>query len=262
MKSVSSYYHQVCKQKYQPLGFLRSKSIYARIKGDVIQAFSLKRSQQVPTCTVEFGIFPLCLPQPFFLQAGGYELDQFVVEQYFRYGGWRFDPNSEESMKECVESMSGAMDLYLLPFFEKCSDCKSALSECIKLEELFEQNRLSVLQLRGTSDCAMPWEERSLFDGRKYYMALKSHNLSYAQRYLEHKVDYHDRSLKEFHAPNAPKQPESVIEKFAAARDSYAELLERLDSGDFAYFDDLLNSNEIQTREFLAVNYPKIQSNS
>lgn len=260
MRSISRYYNQVCKTKYQPLGFSKDKKTFARISGDVIQAFTFKRSQYVPTCNVEFGIFPLCLPQPFFLQAGGYELDAFIVEQQLRYSGWSFDPDSDESMKECIESMSEAMDMYLLPLFDKCSDCKSALPELIKLEELFDRNRQRVLQLRGDSDSAVPWQERSLFDSRKYYMALKSHKYPYARRFLKNQVNYYDSRLKEFDATDAPKQPESVTERFAARRDSYAELLGRLDSGDFAYFEDLLNSNEIQTRKFIAVKYPKIQS--
>lgn len=261
MKSISRFYNQICKQKYQPLGFFGNKSTFARIRGDVIQAFSLKCSQYAPICTVDFGIFPLCLPQPFFLQAGGYELDAFIVEQSFTHSGWAFDPDSNERMKECIRFMSEAMDQYLLPFFDKCSDCKSALPELIKLEELFEQNRQSVLQLMGMSDRAMSWQERSLFDYRKYYMALKSHDYAYARHYLVYKLDFHEKRLKELMLPGAPRQPESVIERFSATRDSYAELLERLDSGDYAYFEDLLNSNEIQTRKFITGKYPKIQSN-
>lgn len=261
MKTISRCFNHICTQKYQSLGFSRSKSTFARINGDMLQAFTLKYSRSVPICSVDFGIFPLCLPQPIFLDAGGYALDEFIVELHERSSGWTFDASSEESMMNCIESITKAIDLYLLPFFETCSDCKSALPELIKLEELFDRNRQKTLYLRGDSDCAVPWQERSLFDSRKYFMALKSHNLSYAKRYLQHQVNFCERELKSFNNVNSPRQPDIVRERFSAKLALYSEQLEWLDSEDFGYFDDLLNSNEDQMKQFLAAQYPKIRSN-
>jgi len=260
MKTISKYYNCVCTQKYKPLGFSRSKSTFVRTSGDVLQAFTLKCSRDVPTCSVEFGIFPLCLPQPIFLDAGGYELDEFIVELHTESSGWRFDPSSDESMMNCIESISEAIDLHLLPFFEACSDCKAALPELVKLEELFDLNRQKALRLMGDVDSAAPWQERSLFDYRKYYMALKARNLSYAQQYLNHQVNFCKTSLKSFDEPNSPRQPDVVRQRFLAKLASCSEHLERLDSGDFSYFDNLLKSNENQMLKYLEDKYPKIRS--
>ncbi len=260
MKTMARYYNHVCTQKYQSLGFSRTKSIFARTSGDVLQAFSLKRSQYAPTCSVEFGIFPLCLPQPIFLDAGGYELDKFIVELHAKSSGWTFDSSSDESMMNCIESISEAIDLYLLPFFESCSDCKSALPELVKLEELFEINRQKALHLIDEVDSAVPWQERSLFDYRKYYMALKARNLSYAQQYLNHQVNFYTTTLKSFDKPNSVRQPDVVRRRFLAKLAFYSEHLERLNSGDFSYFDDLLKSNENQMLKYLADKYPQICS--
>lgn len=258
MKTISRYYNHVCTQKYQSLGFSKNKSTFVRISGDVLQAFTLKFSRYVPTCSVEFGIFPLCLPQPVFLFAGGYELDEFIVEPHEKSFGWSFDSNSDESVMNCVESISEAIDLYLLPFFVTCSDCKSALPELVKLEELFELNRQKRLHLIGGIDSAVPWQERSLFDYRKYYMALKAHNLTYAQQYLNHQVNFHKATLKSFDKPDSPRQPDVVRQRFLAKLALYSEHLERLDSGDFSYFDNLLKSNENQMLKYLADKYPKL----
>lgn len=260
MKTISRYYNHLCTKKYQLLGFSKSKSTFVRRRGDVLHAFTLKYSRGIPTCSVEFGVFPLCLPQPIFLDAGGYELDEFVVERHVESSGWTFDPNSDASMVNCVESISEAIDLYLLPFFEVCSDCKSGLTELVKLEEMFDCNRKKALYLMGVSDRAVPWQERSLFDPRKFFMALKSHNLCYSKRYLQHQVDFCETKLRQFDAPNSPRQPDGVRQRFSDKLALHLEYLAWLESGDFSYFDDLLKSNEKQMIEYLADKYPQICS--
>lgn len=258
MKTISRYYNHICTQKYHSLNFSRRKTTFVRISEDVVQSFTLKFIQNAPTCSVEFGIFPLCLPQPVFLEAGGYALEEFIVNLHDVGSGWEFNSSSDESMMSCVESISNTIDLYLLPFFEACSNCKSALPELIKLEELFDRNRQKRLQLSGDYDSAVPWQERSLFDSRKYFMALKSHNVSYAYQYLNNQVNFYKTRLKSFDNPNSSKQPGVVRERFSTKLAVYSEQLELLDSGSFDYFDDLLNTNEDQMREFLATKYPKI----
>ena len=258
MKTLSKFFNRVCTQKYKVFGFVRCSSFYARIKGDIIQTFYLKHSQYVPSCTVTFGIIPLCLPQPHFLSAGAYELDKFVVELHKYSSLWTFDPDSDESMEKCIKSLTNAIDMYLIPFFDRCYDCKSALEELIKLEELFEENRQKILQLIGGSDMAAPWYERSLFDYKKYYMALKSHNLIYAHQYLIHQINSHKRRLEEFDNPNFPEQPDCVRERCLAGLKQNMEQLDWIESGDFGKFDDMLNNNEKQMYEFLSIKHSKI----
>ena len=260
MKTISRHYIHNCSQKYQALGFFRSKLTFARISEDVVQAFDLKCSRFASTCSVEFGIFPLCLPQPIFLDAGGYALDEYIIEQHEDSSGWAFDPCSDESMRNCIESLSNAIDLYILPLFETCRNCKSALPELIKLEELFDRNRQVRLQIRGDSDLAVPWQERSLFDYRKYFMALKSRNLSYAYQHINHQINFYKTRLAAFDSPTSPKQPVSVRERFLTKLATYSEQLEWLDSGDFGCFDDLLKSNENKMLKYLADKYPYICS--
>lgn len=258
MSSISKAYIRSCMPKYSPLGFTRNKLTCARIQGEVIQAFTFRQLQYPRVCTVEFGIFPLCLPVPVYLEAGGYELDRFDVERRASSSGWRCDPQSDESIADCVASISQAIDRYLLPLFEECHDCKSSLAGLIRLEELFESNRLKSLHIMGASDCAAPWQDRCWFDARKYYMALKAHDYSYAQEYLSYQVAFCKRKLDSFQKANSPEQPERVKKRFAEKLVKLEECLERMESGDAAYFDELIRQNECKMLEYLAVKYPKI----
>lgn len=261
MKSVLRCYNHICNQKYRSHGFAKSKQTFARIRGDILHAFTLKASPNEPICTVDFGIFPLCMPEPLFIEAGGYVLDAFQVEQHTINSGWKYDPNSYESVVDCIDAISQALDQYLLPFFDACSDCGSALREVLKLEEEFDRNRQKVLSIRNDSDFATPWQERTLFDSRKYYMALKSHNISYAQHYLYYQIDFCEKKLDSFNSSNSPKQPEIVKKRFSSKLSLHKEHLARLETGDDVYFDELLQMNEVQTREFISTRYPQIRTN-
>ena len=254
MTTIQKQFNQVCSKKYVPLGFLRKKGTFVRLRGDVLQSFSLKHFKDLPYCSVDFGVTPLCLPQPFFLNAGAYRLNQFNIP----ISEWPYDAKSAESIIQCVESMSEAIDLHMLPFFEMCCDCRSALPELIKLEELFDRNRIETLRLLGGYDSAAPLEERSLCDYRKYYMALKANDFSYARQYLEFQVDLHKKSLKEFDDPSYPQQPQGVIERFLHALRMHSSHLEHLNAGDLQFFSGMLAANEQETCRFLSTNYPKI----
>ena len=230
------------------------------MRGDLLQAFSLKRYQNMPICSVEFGIFPLCLPQPVYLDVGGYMLDEFLADEPEADKGWIFDSDSDKSMEKCVESIANAIDRHLIPLFEVGRDCETALSELIKLEELRERNRQIRLQQEGIADCAAPWQERSLFDYRKYYMALKARDMAYARRYFNFRIKSNESRLRSFEEPDSPMQPDIVKERHRAQLVLFKKALERIDSGDFLYFDDLLRSNEEQMLKFLADKYPKVYS--
>ena len=248
MKKISKYFNHICTQKYSSLGFSKNKSAFIRMRGDILQTFALKCSHMAPTCSVTFGILPLCSPQPVYFDEGQYALNNFIIEVY---DGWIFDSDSYESVMKCVESILQAIDLYLMPLFERCYDCKTSLPELIKLDELFDRNRQTILRLKGDSDLADPWHERSLFDSRKYYMSLKAHDWSYARKYLNFKVDFYKKRIKSFDSPDSPKQPKSVIERFLAGLSLHLKLLESLESEDFAPFDEMIRLNEIQMYKLL-----------
>lgn len=239
MNSIARLYLQLCAEKYVPQGFYKNGQTCARICNDVLQTFTLKTFRSGSMCTVEFGIIPLCEYIPC-LSIGGYELDGFFISSLAQPGLWTFDAKLDASIASCASSIVQAIDDYLIPLFGKCVNCQTALPELIKLEELFDQNRQKTLRLTGETDCAPPWQELSLHDSRKYYMALKAQDYEYARKYLDFQLTHRDNGLR------------------LQNKEQYAQQLEKLISGDFDYFDQMLQANESQTLELLRAKYPKL----
>lgn len=258
MRPISKYYVSACKCKYECKGFTKSKLTFARMSGDIIQAFTLTHSERAPICSVNFGVFPLCMPTPVFLDAGRYELDMFAIDHHLMGTGWLYDVASSASIQNCVEGITQTIDQHLLPFFDACYDCRSALLESIKLEDLFERNRKIMLHQIHETDCALPWSEREFHDSRKYYMALKAKDLSYAINYLNYQIDFCKRKLKFFNGKGAPKQPDIVVKRFEEKLALYTEQLEKVELSDSDYIHTLLHRNEQQMLEYIASKYPKI----
>ncbi len=261
MKSLSSVFNKNYTKKYQSYGFCRKKSTYARIKGDTIQAFTLRYFYITRSYSVEFGIWPLCLPQPVFLDGGIYNLYQFVDDPYNNAKGWVYEKDSEESIEQCAESISRVIDEYLLPFFDTCHDCQTALPQLIKLEKQFEIIRLNRLKAKGIKNCAKPWQWGSLWDGKKYYMALKSDNWPYVKRYLDCQIEHHKKTIASFDDPNATKQPEIVKQRFSEGLIELVERMDHLQGKDYGYFKTSLQTNETKMCEYLADQYPKLLLN-
>lgn len=263
MASISREYDTISKRKYLPVGFIKEKQTFARIKGDVLQVFTLKKHGHKPTVTVEFGILPLCMPLSFaslpihfsILSMGNYSLDQFFVGSPALHGGWVFNPLSKDSIQDCLYSVTQAIDNHLIPLFDKCTNCSTSLTELVKQEEKFDRNRREILLLRGEADCAKSWKERSLFDYKKYFMALKAGNYTYAQVFLNHQVNFYEKAL---HECIISQESKTVIEKHTMKYRSYSEQLKMLNSGDRDYFYNLIQSNEDAMWKLLKQNYPKL----
>ena len=255
MKTLSRIFNKRCADEFGATGFLKVKGSFVRLSNDVLHVFLLKHFRNVPSCTVEFSIIPLCGGVPIFLEAGKYILSDFYPE---RLHDWRYDPNSNESIELCVESLVHAINEKLIPQFTNCADSASALLSLIKLDELFDNNRKKSLELMGSIDRASPWQERSMFDSRKFYLALKSCNYVYAELYLRFHVSYHQFELERMEKPESTKQPESVIREIKEDLDLCLELLKRLTSGDYVFFDNLLLQNEAQAKLWLFDRYPAI----
>ena len=255
MKTLSGIFSKRCADEYRAIGFSRVKGSFVRLSNDVLHAFSLKRYRYAPACTVEFSIIPLCGGIPVSLDAGYYELSSFNTGLQ---DDWEYDSKSIDSIVLCVETLIQTMNRTLIPLFAECGDCKSALPALIKLEELFESNRLKCLELRGWQDHAQPWQERSMFDSRKFYMALKACDYVYAEKYLRFQIEYCQRTLELMEKPDSTKQPEIVKKRMSENLNVCSEFLGRLTSGDYSFFDDLLLQNEAKTKEWLLDRYPTI----
>ena len=253
MKSLSSQFNEDCAKKYQSLGFRRSKKTFIRIRGETIQTFSLQYSRIGRAYSVHFGLYPLCLPQPVYFDEGEYELyraldpcDNFTA---WEHSGWEVKSKSDTDMLECIESIIKAIDLYLIPFFDRCIDCKTSLTDLLALEKTFDYNRRKYLQLKGITDCAKPWQYRSMLDSKKLYMALKTSNWSYARQYFTNWIDCYKGGSKQFDKSRSTEHTRLT---------ELLECLQKLEGKDYGYFHTIVKCNEIEMRKFLTTQYPKL----
>ena len=92
MKSFKSIYNHICCSKYETQGFFRYKDkfydTFMRIKGDVLQGFSLIKSRGIPEYDVEFAVCPLCMPNALFC-CGNYRLGNLIIENLIEGWDWR-----------------------------------------------------------------------------------------------------------------------------------------------------------------------------
>ena len=184
---------------------------------------------------------------------------------YKSYWGWTFAERTDEDIKKCINEISHNMDLYMIPFFERCVDCRSSLEETIKLEKDKNRARVEWLILSGRcthSDLLEEqlFEKRQFYCPRRYYMALKSENWDYMRKYYNVWIDNHKKLLADQSDPNViTKQPEWVIKRVSDKLALHMEQLKHLDEGDFAYFVRMRESNEKQLREYLLEKYPEFE---
>ena len=178
---VLKAYFDMCKEKIVPLGFRRINQTHARIVNDVLQTLRFQRFTNGYTCTVEFGILPLC-EVPWHPDITIYNLKQTEEwESYEDYIGWLYDRHSPDSVNACVQEIAGFMDRQLLPLFEKADCCETALPALKELDVLLHDVRQSHFEKRGEKDEArVDWRFTSLFSTEKYFMALKSGKYEYA----------------------------------------------------------------------------------
>ena len=97
-----------------------------------------------------------------------------------------------------------------------------------------------------------------MIDSNKFYIALKSYNYDYADKYLRFHISYCQNELELTKRPESTKQPEIVKIRISENLDVCSDFLKRLMSGDYAFFDNLLLQNEAQIKEWLLDRYPSI----
>lgn len=246
MRSVVCAFNKSAAKKYKDIGFVRTKLGFARRCNEVLQVFSCVPKHAGSTCTIRFDILPLSIG---ISEIGEGLYDLFVLDpEYLKWAdGWKYNPLSLSSVNACVEQMIQAIDNFLIPLFQKCNSCKTALSELLVIEELFDARRREALSLHNQSDHALPWYEHSLFDPKKYYMALKANDRDYALSFLTMYIRFYRVKLKEFASSTNTRQPPIVIERYHSMLEKYTEHNQRLLANDSEYFEALLAENEAQS---------------
>ncbi len=225
-----------------PSRFKRCGNTFAREIGGVLQSFTLKCYRGGGMCTIEFGVSPLCAGIDS-IDIGTYNLSHFE-----KYDDWTYD-KTVESMEQCVDRIFHYINQYLLPFFERSESVEDAWHALIGLERLFCENRKQYLAKQHICDRAGHNAETSAFlDSTKYYMALRRKDYSTAlicrKAVLRQNVD----ALKA--VQSYPWFPEKEIAKREGKIAQIKKEIELLERGDTAYFERIIEENEI-----ISINY-------
>lgn len=251
MNYFNSQYQAGCKALVAPYGFKRKNKGFVRVINDVCQSFDMEKLSRGPgqkACRIGFVVRPLC--QPLNVQqverGGLYYLKKFEICDDGEPDGWRYkyDP---ESISLCIEEVMRYISAYMIPFFERATCTKSAFSELIALEKLFNENRVAYLNLKGIEDGAGPDAELNLFDGAKYYMALKNGNYDYAMKSRSAVLQL---NLVAYESEKGFLPEEVLAERREVIQRLHREI-ELLDKGDYDFFRNLVEENEAISKENL-----------
>lgn len=230
--------------KYLLSGFRRRGLTYTRVCNDVMHTFTPEFRRGKRSVTVEFGVIPLSIGIGS-LVLGTYRLDQFTTDDHAYEGGWKISTSKEESVRRCVDSMVSLVDEHLIPLFDRCKNCSAALNEMIQLDKRFHENRMTMLRRENIADAAEYWENISLSDHNKYFMALKAKDYEYAQRHIDRRIFLCEALLQD------DTQPEFVIDRTIEEYAVLNEQRSKLFLEDFRYFADMVAKGEAISMAFL-----------
>lgn len=176
-------YTEICKKEFAPYGFKKKGSNnFVRVTNDVMQNFHLNRNRFGYSCTVEFGIIPLCYRIEKDQVTGGLGANHLkMFEGSVEW--WDYDQKSNESMECCIMEIVNYMKEYLIPFFEKGINCTKAYHEICAFEIMF-------------------YNEVFMEDYWKYCMSLKAGDIDQALKHLkaveQQKLDAYKINMKAF----------------------------------------------------------------
>lgn len=230
-------YKQVCKEEFSEYGFKPYRNTHYRVINDVFQSFCLHRSIYGKNCTVEFGIFPLSYGYP--LQKDSCRGDQ--LKDFDDSRTWfEYDNRSEITIEKCLAEMLVYMKKYLMPFFERAIDCKSAYQEICNFERKHYH------------------EGCILFDARKLYMSLKNGDYENATIHVKAHIKHTKEVCAEKKEAFGEISPE-YEKKIRISLEKDNKMLEHILNNDRAFIENLLAENERRNLESLKWKVPIVK---
>lgn len=240
MNTIQQLYKKQFSELLKPLGFHDTGSCFARVHGEIMQSLRLEQFRGGRRCTIYFALLPMCQKIDY-VDVGLYNLKSFAVQPTWQQGNsWAYD-HSASSKTVCIQEMLMYTREFLLPLLEKCHDCRSTLSELIKLEALFDENRRNALRQLSMPDWVSQQDSSlHLLDGRKYYMSLKANDFVMAERIMESFLQNNIRLLQR----DGPRQTEQWKLEMEKRITNEQEELQHIQAKDYAYFAPILRNNE------------------
>lgn len=225
MEYLLKKYKIKCKEEFGEYQFKPYKNNYYRIINDVFQSFNLHISTSGSSCTVEFGIIPLSV---------SYDLNKTSVSPYHlknfeNCNNWfDYDRNSLASIDMCIDSMISYMKKYLMPLFNKATDCKTAYAIMCEYDRIFENNSYE-----------------------RYCMCLKFGDYDNAKKHLDEvirKIEIaFERNKKAFEDENIIEYIQKIEKKLSVHR----ALLKQIDDKDYQGIQMWLVANENKNKQNL-----------
>ena len=247
MASCISVISKRCRELAQLYGFQKEKKCFWRIVNDMYQFYSIDSYSLYPSvrkCRISFGVMPLCSgvrPNFRLPSTGPYYLKRFEApsDPNDSIDGWEYtsDPVRQQI---CHSEAARMLTEHLMPFFERTTHSETALEELIQLEALIHDNRLEALGLSGKPelDPAGPNARLNLYDGTKFYLAIKAGNFEFARQVLEKRVcnysEGYNRRLSEYCKSHKDPPSESGIE----------HMVEQIQKKDFLSIHSLVRRND------------------
>lgn len=259
MEYFTKHYVEACKKEFSQYGYKRNGKSFARVTNDVMQNFTLKKYSTGRECTIEFGIVPLCMRIGKANINGGigiYNLRRFEPIQWQLWDHWNYDPNSAESMDNCISELITHINKYLIPLFNRADSCKKGYQELCELDRLFYKNWLIGREKYSDGKAIMREENQKFYrdgvnmlDSCKYYMALKNGDLDLAVDHLkafeQQNIDSYNTMLKAGYLMEEEKKRRE--EKIEELRNTVILIKEK----NTQYIHDHIHENEEYSKENL-----------
>ena len=227
MYNIKSRFKTKFYDQFKQLGFIRKQNLYIRVVNDVLQNFNL-HTRNNHYFNIEFAVLPLCMD----ISKFGYDISRYNLKNFELFHSlsdvdWKYDSLSISSIDECLDNISIFIDTYLIPFFQSSTNCEKALSNVLKIENLFYENRVKfMLSIGGKYDDSYV-SNLNYFDSVIYFLALKAKQYPLALQCRK-------------------KQFNSQIDRI-----SCADEIRLLEQNDFSYFNILIDTNEKNSKEYL-----------
>lgn len=211
-------YKTRCKEEFGRYGFKSFRNNHYRVINDIYQSFTLHRSVSGSHCNVIFGIIPLSVE---------YDLDKTSVHPWrvsdFEDGRpwFTYDRTSNASIEKCIDDMIICVNRYLIPIFEKATDCEAAYFSMIEHDNVFEGNAYE-----------------------KFCICLKIENYGNAQKYLQEVIKQHKDAFARNREVLGNNMTQEYIQKTEEEISEKQRLLEMIDSMNYDAVQNWLLENE------------------
>lgn len=218
MEYILKEYKRKCKEEFATYEFKTYRSNHYRVVGDVFQSFNLHQSISGDSCTVEFGIIPLSVE---------YDIDKSscnpchlkIFENIYEW--FNYDRNSITSMNLCIDNMISYMKKYLMPIFEKATNCESAYLTITKHENVFKGNSYE-----------------------RFCMCLKFGDYQKAKTHLEEVIKQHQYAFERNKESFGENMMQEYVQKMERKISEKQSLLKMIENEDYGSLQKMLLRNE------------------